>query len=108
MTRADTPTTWSEGPSLSTLDALLIFAGIPLLVILVVSLLVFAPSWVNGPRYRPGQPWEARSEWFGGAAVAAQPQRSMIEPGHSGARADASPAAPTRVDDGSGGASAGW
>ncbi|MEJ7629045.1 MAG: hypothetical protein WKF54_05580 [Nocardioidaceae bacterium] len=108
MTLADTPTTWSEGPPLSTLNALLIFAGIPLLVILVVSLLVFAPSWVNGPRYRPGQPWDARSEWFGGA-VPAQPPAGMIEvAGRSGADDDSSARPSRRADEGSGGASAGW
>lgn len=64
-TLADTPATWHDGPSISALHALAIFAGIPLLVMLAVSLLVFAPSLVRGPRYRPGQPWEATSEWFG-------------------------------------------
>lgn len=50
---------------MSTLDALLVFVGIPLLVILVVSLLVWAPSLARGPRYRPSEEWEAKSEWFG-------------------------------------------
>ena len=35
-----------------------------------ISLLVYAPSWVHGPRYRPGQPWESNSEWFGTSVAA--------------------------------------
>jgi hypothetical protein len=68
---ADAPTTWSEDSSLSTLEALLIFAGIPLLVVGVVTLLVMAPSLAKGPRYRPTEDWDAESEWFGGPAEGA-------------------------------------
>ena len=58
---------------MSDLHVLLIFAGIPLLVILTVSLLVLAPGWVKGPRYRPGLPWTADAVWFG-PAVSAVPK----------------------------------
>ena len=51
---------------MSTLHALLIFVGIPLLVFAVVFLLVYAPSLARGPRYRPGQEWDAEPEWLGG------------------------------------------
>ena len=105
---ADTPRTWPNGPSISTLHVLLLFAGIPLLVILAISLMVLAPGWVRGPRYRPGQPWQARNVWFGTPAVT-QP---ATEAGSGGATA----ASPTGGEDGdlpggspgSGGASAGW
>lgn len=107
VTLADTPTTWLEGPPLSALDALLIFAGIPLLVIVGVALLVYAPGWVNGPRYRPGQPWDAKREWFGGE-LAGQPPGATIESGRTGSGDEPGPAAPGLVDEGSGGASAGW
>ncbi len=115
MTLADTPTTWLEGPDISTLHVLAIFAGIPLTVMLVISLLVYAPSWVKGPRYRPGQPWDARSEWFGGS-VAAEPAAGLLEAGtpagsdaaEPAPQTAASPDAAPRVDQGSGGASAGW
>ena len=65
---ADAPSTWVDQPSMSTLEALLVFAGIPLLVVGVVSLLVMAPSLAKGPRYRPTEEWEADSEWFGAPA----------------------------------------
>jgi hypothetical protein len=102
VTLADTPTTWLEGPSISTLHALAVFAGIPLLVILTISLLVYAPSWVHGPRYRPGQPWDSKSEWFGVSSVA-EPRTARLERGADGEGLDdeASPGD-------TGGASAGW
>jgi hypothetical protein len=92
VTFADEPTTWVDQPSLSTLDAILIFAGIPLLVIVVVSLLVMAPSLAKGPRYRPTEEWDAESEWFGAPLEAdASPGRRELEaPGTSGETGGAS------------------
>jgi hypothetical protein len=115
---ADTPKNWPNGQSWSTLHVLVIFAGIPLLVILAVSLLVLAPSWVKGPRYRPGQPWEAESELFG-AATAARPVSAAggvtgLLPGVEGDQAVSQPPPlsgrdmGTQREQGSGGASAGW
>jgi hypothetical protein len=116
VTLADTPATWSEGPFISTLHALAIFVGIPLLVILTVSLLVYAPSWARGPRYRPGQPWQSKTEWFG-ASVAADPPLRLLEDAGPGTGTTGSsrvspvpehPDARERSDGGSGGASATW
>lgn len=99
---ADTPKTWPDNPGISTLHVLLLFVGIPLLVIIVVSLLILAPGWGKAQRYRPGQPWAARTEWFGGAVA--------VQPG--GTAGVASPAervgATDRHDPDTGGASAGW
>jgi hypothetical protein len=81
---ADAPWTWADQPSLSTLEAVLIFAGIPLLVIGIVSLLVMAPSLAKGPRYRPTEDWNAESEWFGAPdAAAVGTRRELEEPGTS-------------------------
>ncbi len=65
MDLADTPRTWVDPEAMSTLHALLFFAGIPLLIIAVLTLLVMAPSLARGPRYRPGQEWDADPAWFG-------------------------------------------
>jgi hypothetical protein len=92
-----------EGPSISTLHALAIFVGIPLLVIVAVSLLVYAPSWVHGPRYRPGQPWDSESEWFG-VTAGSEPSAGLLE--HGADAGDA--AAAKRPNSDAGGASAGW
>jgi hypothetical protein len=45
---------------------LLVFVGIPALVVAVVALLVFASSIASGPRYRPGLSWWAPPVWIGG------------------------------------------
>ena len=85
-------------------NTLLVFIGIPALVIAVVSLLVFAPSIAKGPRYRPGLSWWAPPVWIGGPAEQTnQPQPAgvpQLEPGPT-----AAPAAGTRT---TGGASASW
>lgn len=97
---AGTPNSWPDGPSLSTLNVLLIFVGIPLLVILAVSVLVFMPGWMKGPRYRPGQSWDATSEWFGVAGTARRPAEvsSWATPTDGVASAGGATAAGVRED----------
>jgi hypothetical protein len=63
---------------MSTLHGVLVFIGIPLLAIIVISLLVVAPSLAKGPRYRPGRQWDARPEQFGAQpAGASEPGREL-------------------------------
>lgn len=50
---------------MSTLHAMLFFVGIPVLIFVVVTLLVMAPSLAKAPRYRVGQDWDAAPQWFG-------------------------------------------
>ena len=46
-------------------EALLIFAGIPLAIIVVLALLIYVPAGRNRrPRYKPGQPWEHAPVWY--------------------------------------------
>lgn len=106
MTLADTPATWLDGPSESGLRTLAVFVGIPLLVILTIFLLTYAPSWVHGPRYRPGQPWEAETERFGTPIIASTPTGLLGVGAQQTAEADEGDT--TVGDRGSGGASAGW
>ncbi|MET0740408.1 MAG: hypothetical protein ABWZ26_02525 [Candidatus Nanopelagicales bacterium] len=54
------------GAGLSTLEVLWWFVGLPLLIIAVVALLVYAPSIARGPRQRPGPSWSAGPVWFNG------------------------------------------
>ena len=82
MMLADAPTTWPEPPETSMLELLLVFVGIPLLAVVVISLLVMAPSIAKGPRFSPGQPWEAEPEWFGAperTQVGTAPQRPQLQ-----------------------------
>jgi hypothetical protein len=45
-------------------EVLLVFVGIPLLVIAVLALLIWGPGGRKRPRYRPGQPWEHAPIWY--------------------------------------------
>ncbi|MGH3455299.1 MAG: DUF5130 family protein [Nocardioidaceae bacterium] len=62
---ADTPVSWPDAEPMSTLEALLVFVGIPAGLFALIALLVVAPSLARGPRYRPGVTWLAPSEQFG-------------------------------------------
>lgn len=44
---------------LSLLQIVLVYLGIPLLVVLVVVLLVSAPAWTRQGRHRPGLGWDS-------------------------------------------------
>jgi hypothetical protein len=45
-------------------ESILVFAGIPLAIFLLLALLIFAPGGRKRPRYRPGQPWEHAPVWY--------------------------------------------
>ncbi len=88
---------------MSTLHALLFFAGLPVLIIAVITLLVMAPSLANGPRYRPSQQWDADAEWFGAPTVGGtEAGTPALESSSSARHGDQTPG------DDSGGASASW
>jgi hypothetical protein len=71
----------------------LIFLGIPVAVAAIIAFLVYLPTIISGPRYRPGRPWSAGSSWFGGppdpevalAAVTSLPA-ATVEGGGASAR----------------------
>jgi hypothetical protein len=50
--------------SLTTIETVLIYVGIPALVIVVITGLVFAGDMRRAKRYRPGRPFEFRPVWF--------------------------------------------
>jgi hypothetical protein len=63
---AEPPESWEEPDNGSSLRTLLILAGIPLLLIVVISTLVVVPSLVRGQRHGSEVAWRDTSEWFGG------------------------------------------
>ena len=88
--------------------SLLVFVGIPVLVLAVLALLVFASSIANGPRYRPGLSWWAPPVWINGPTVTKPDPAHLPElPELTGA-----PGATATADTGlartTGGASASW
>lgn len=58
----------TPGHKLSALTTVALFLGVPLAAAAVIAFLVFLPSIVSGPRYRPGRPWSATASWFGESA----------------------------------------
>jgi hypothetical protein len=98
---------------MSSLHALLLFGGVPLLAIIVISLLVMAPSLAKGPRYRPDQEWDAGPEQFGVQPLGrGASDRAQLESGSAPQRRQQATAATqerlSADDDQSGGASAAW
>ena len=91
------------GHGLTALQTLLIYAGIPIGLFLLITLLVMAPSIARGPRYRTDRAWNAQPRMFG-------------FPEHLGDTAPGAPAELTAAETGEttpskddgGGASARW
>lgn len=62
---ADVPEGWSHPAAVSPLHAVLILAGIPLLLFVLIALAVYVPALVRGERVKPGAP-AVEDQWFGG------------------------------------------
>lgn len=63
---AEAPEQWEGSDPVAPLHALLVLAGIPLGIFVVIALLVYLPSMIRGERYEPGLAWREDPEWFGG------------------------------------------
>jgi hypothetical protein len=62
---ADVPEGWSDPSDVSPVHALLVLAGIPLLLFLLITLAVVLPGVVKGERFTPGGQ-ATEDQWFGG------------------------------------------
>ncbi|MGH3362475.1 MAG: hypothetical protein ACRDOM_08460 [Nocardioides sp.] len=63
--RADVPEGWSDPEPVPPLEALLILAGIPILLIVAITAAVYVPALVRGERVSPGSSPQEH-QWFGG------------------------------------------
>ncbi|MDP5182051.1 hypothetical protein QOZ88_05325 [Blastococcus sp. BMG 814] len=45
-------------------ETLLVYAAIPLAIVLVLALLTLKPGKGRRPRYKPGQPWDHAPVWY--------------------------------------------
>ena len=62
---ADVPEQWdNEGP-IDKLEAILLLAGVPLLLALAIALAVYVPALARGERVAPGAP-QVQDAWLGG------------------------------------------
>ena len=49
---------------MTVVETILVFAGIPLAIVLVLALLIFVPGGRKRSRYKSGQPWEHEPIWY--------------------------------------------
>jgi hypothetical protein len=61
----DVPVGWSNPSDVNMVHALLLLGGVPLLLIILITLAVYLPSLVRGERIAPGQP-PVENQWLGG------------------------------------------
>lgn len=61
---AEVPEGWSNPPEVGTLEALLLLAGAPVLLFVVITVAVYLPALARGEKVTPGGTVE--DEWFGG------------------------------------------
>ncbi|HEV7755237.1 MAG TPA: hypothetical protein VGO94_05195 [Mycobacteriales bacterium] len=81
---------------MSPILTVLIFAGVPIAIMLAIAALVYGASAHRSPRYRPGRPFPVRPVWFlaarhaealdrtgGNAVLAAGDAHAAIEARHT-------------------------
>jgi hypothetical protein len=61
----DVPVGWSDPEDVNMVNALLFLGGVPLLLMIVITVAVYVPSLVRGERIAPGQP-PVENQWLGG------------------------------------------
>jgi hypothetical protein len=86
---ADVPEGWSEPQPVDKLHALLVLAGIPLLLFVLITAAVYVPSLIRGERVAPGTP-AFENQWFGGPRSGKHELESSGEPADSGETGGAS------------------
>ena len=83
------PETWEQAENDSKLDALLLLAGVPLLLFLGIWLLASLPSIIGGQKYDAAVAFRENPEWFGGPrrGVDAAPDDASEPQGRGGTSA---------------------
>ena len=70
---------WDDGSDMSVLGALLLFVGVPLAIVLGITLFVLAPSLVSGSRDQGSASRWGEAQWFGGELGAGSAERPQLE-----------------------------
>ncbi len=89
MHPATAPETWADPDALPLLQALLLFVGVPLGLVIVISLLAAAPAIARASRQRRDADAFDQPRWFGGPSVDAGSERRALGPGSADAESDA-------------------
>lgn len=86
---AEVPEGWSDPDPVSSLHALLVLGGVPLLLFVLIALAVYIPALARGERVAPGAP-ALENQWLGGprktTAELAGPDSEESEAGGASAR----------------------
>ena len=61
----DVPVGWSQPDDVNMVHALLLLGGVPLLLMILITVAVYVPSLARGERIAPGQP-PVENQWLGG------------------------------------------
>ncbi len=61
----DVPIGWSDPADVNMVHALLLLGGVPLLIMLAITVAVYIPSLVRGEPITPGSP-VVENQWLGG------------------------------------------
>ena len=78
---ADVPEGWSNPEDVDLLYALLLLAGVPLLLFVVIAVLTYLPALVRGEKIAPGA---ADDQWFGGPRQGAKELESGTQTEETG------------------------
>ena len=78
---ADVPEGWSNPDDVDMLYALLLLAGVPLLLFVIIALLTYLPALIRGEKLAPGA---ADDQWFGGPRQGAKELESGVQAEETG------------------------
>ena len=78
---ADVPEGWSNPEDVDMLYALLLLAGVPLLLFAVIAVLTYLPALIRGEKLAPGA---ADDQWFGGPRQGAKELESGVQAEETG------------------------
>ena len=78
---ADVPEGWSNPDDVDMLYALLLLAGVPLLLFVIIAVLTYLPALIRGEKLAPGA---ADDQWFGGPRQGAKELESGAQTEETG------------------------
>lgn len=73
---------------MTVVETVSVFALIPLGIYGVIMLLTLWPKFTQGPRYRPGQPWEYPPLWWSANPAGASAPEALPHPGEGADQTD--------------------